>query len=657
MKATQDPTLTGWDNYFVSANSADLVGSFDALVTLGMRPLVIGEDPKTGKIKIPLGNDWGLASIETRRQRLEHYLAEGVPVGIGVQPDGHIVLDIDPPGKDRSKLPQAWKEAASILLGSEDWPSTLTVKTQAGCHVWFKTTDQISEQWANRGKLKLDLPSGGAVEFFTGNNKQIQVACPPSDGKQVAMACPPVTLPHSMEQVILELLNPDPVSFEPKRKTKATTSEMEWYNAKLLRLTENILNAEEGKRHDTYRASCRVMGGYAVSLGLHELKESAYIMLASAHKEAKPEVSDYVLVETFKWGWDHGVNKPLKPPEFAKEPDVLFELSDVGEAANTATIRALMKEREWLWGKPERNLGWFIQRGLHLVEGKEGTGKTRWIMDLVRRWSFNLPWPDGSDMSLDIDSKVLFVASDSHWDQIAMTSEAFGIPDENVIFTGPEADPYNYTSIDEPRTLDLIRHWCSRYKVAMVVIDTLMAASSRPLVDPQEVAKLAGPLRALARDMNVAIVLVGHLNSQGETWGRAMGRTCDNVIRMEADDRDEQSITIKSVKARWNRFELPVIRGRQGECGWEYDAVHSSDGDVRVQTKADAISQSIIAYLRQFASTEPTRSSLVEVMMEKGYAKQTVYRVIKEMTVLGQLAENHKDTFSGHDIIFYSLPT
>jgi hypothetical protein len=533
----------------------------------------------------------------------------------------------------------------------------LTVKTQAGCHVWFKTTDQISEQWANRGKLKLDLPSGGAVEFFPGNNKQIQVACPPSDGKQVAMACPPVTLPHSMEQVILELLNPDPVSFEPKRKTKATTSEMEWYNAKLLRLTENILNAEEGKRHDTYRASCRVMGGYAASLGLHELKESAYIMLASAHKEAKPEVSDYVLVETFKWGWDHGVNKPLRPPEFAKEPDVLFELSDVGEAANTATIRALMKEREWLWGKPERNLGWFIQRGLHLVEGKEGTGKTRWIMDLVRRWSFNLPWPDGSEMGLDIDSKVLFVASDSHWDQIAMTSEAFGIPDENVIFTGPEADPYNYTSIDEPRTLDLIRHWCSRYKVAMVVIDTLMAASSRPLVDPQEVAKLAGPLRALARDMNVAIVLVGHLNSQGETWGRAMGRTCDNVIRMEADDRDEQSITIKSVKARWNRFELPVIRGRQGECGWEYDAVHSSDGDVRVQTKADAISQSIIAYLRQFASTEPTRSSLVEVMMEKGYAKQTVYRVIKEMTVLGQLAENHKDTFSGHDIIFYSLPT
>ncbi|HSG62932.1 MAG TPA: hypothetical protein VLA24_16025, partial [Pseudomonadales bacterium] len=266
-------------------------------------------------------------------------------------------------------------------------------------------------------------------------------------------------------------------------------------------------------------------------------------------------------------------------------------------------------------------------------------------------------WPDGSEMGLDIDSKVLFVASDSHWDQIAMTSEAFGIPDENVIFTGPEADPYNYTSIDEPRTLDLIRHWCSRYKVAMVVIDTLMAASSRPLVDPQEVAKLAGPLRALARDMNVAIVLVGHLNSQGETWGRAMGRTCDNVIRMEADDRDEQSITIKSVKARWNRFELPVIRGRQGECGWEYDAVHSGDGDVRVQTKADAISQSIIAYLRQFASTEPTRSSLVEVMMEKGYAKQTVYRVIKEMTVLGQLAENHKDTFSGHDIIFYSLPS
>ena len=656
MSVTHDPTLARWGIYFQAAEKSDLLGSFDALVNLGMRPLVIGEDPKTGKIKIPLGNDWGLVSCDVRRKRLEQCIAERIPVGIGVQPDNYVVLDIDPPGKDRSKLPQAWKEAASILLGSEDWPNTLTVKTQAGCHVWFKITEKISSEWINRGKLKLDLPSGGAVEFFTGNHKQIQVACPPSEGKQLAMKCEPVELPHSTEQVILDLLRPEQPKQVEKRIGSASSEEIEWYNAKLMRLTENVLNADEGKRHDTYRASCRVMGGYAASLGLEELKESSYTMLASAHKEAKPEVTDYVLVETFRWAWDKGVASPLATPDISPPKAEAFELMDLGEAANTATIRALMKEREWLWGIPERNLGWFIQRGLHLVEGKEGTGKTRWLMDLCRRWSFNLPWPDGSEQNLDTDAKILFVASDSHWDQIAMTSEAFGIPDENVIFTGPEQDPYNYTSIDEPRTLDLIKHWCSRYKVAMVVIDTLMAASSRPLVDPQEVAKIAGPLRAIARDNNVAIVLVGHLNSQGETWGRAMGRTCDNVIRMEADERDEQNISIRSVKARWNRFELPVIKGRQGECGWEYDAVHSADGDIRVQTKADAITQSIMAYMRQFGSTEPTRSTLVEVMMEKGFAKQTVYRVVKEMTVLGQLAENQKETFSGHVITFYSLP-
>lgn len=161
---------------------------------------------------------------------------------------------------------------------------------------------------------------------------------------------------------------------------------------------------------------------------------------------------------------------------------------DWEEAANVATIRSLMKRREWLWGDPATNVGWFISRGLHLVEGKEGTGKTRWILDLVRRWSFNLPWPDGSPNTVDQHSKVLFVAADSHWDQIAMTSEAFGIPDENVIFTGPESAPYDFTSIDDPKTLAHIRHWCTRYKVSMVVIDTLMAASTRPLVDPQEVA-------------------------------------------------------------------------------------------------------------------------------------------------------------------------
>lgn len=166
-----------WDDYFSSSKTGEILKTFDALANIGMRPVPIGECPASGKIKIPMGIGWGKAPINERRERLARCIAEGVPVGVGCQPDGHVVLDIDPPGKDRGKLPTAWKEAASILFGGEDWPDTLIISTQAGCHVWFKISEELSQAWTNRGKLELPLPSGGKVEFFTGNEKQSQVAC------------------------------------------------------------------------------------------------------------------------------------------------------------------------------------------------------------------------------------------------------------------------------------------------------------------------------------------------------------------------------------------------------------------------------------------------------------------------------------------------
>ena len=381
-------------------------------------------------------------------------------------------------------------------------------------------------------------------------------------------------------------------------------------------------------------------------------------MLASAHREAKPEVTDYVLDATFRWAWQRGITTPLTHPMLAHfaepETEPVTNVPDEEiDAADCETILALMKEREWVWGDPVANVGWFVQRGLHLVEGKEGTGKTRWLMDLKRRWGNDLKWPDGSDITMPLDAKMLFVASDSHFDQIAMTAQDFGIDPRSIIFTGPKGDPYSYTSLDDPATIALIRHWCTKYKVGMVVIDTLMAASARPLVDPQEVAKIAQPLRDLARELNVAIVLVGHLNSQGETWGRAMGRQCDNVIRMEADEHDEQKITIRSVKARWNRFALPTIEGRQSETGWEYTTVGSDAGD----KKASGGREGAMAAIREYLSIAGRTSSgdLVAELVERGCAEATVFRTLKFMTGTGELIKITETFASGKTHPFYDL--
>jgi len=315
----QKGTKMTWDKYRSAANAGNLLASFDAMVELGMRPVINGECPKTGKIKVPIGaKEWGNEPIENRRKRLAAYIEQGVPVGIGCQPDGYIVLDIDPPGKNRSNLPTAWKESASLLLGGEDWPRTTIVGTQAGCHVWFKTTPEIAESWQDRGKLELPLPSGGKVEFFTGNKKQIQVACPPSEGKDFKNSESPCEIPQSTASVILEILNPKPIENAVEMPCKltgpATPFVIKWFEDRLHKLTASVMNAAEGDRHDTYRKSVRTIAGYAAGMNLESMASTVYTMLTSAHREAKPEVTNYVLDATFRWAWERGIAQPLIDP-------------------------------------------------------------------------------------------------------------------------------------------------------------------------------------------------------------------------------------------------------------------------------------------------------------------------------------------------------
>jgi hypothetical protein len=647
-----------WPAYFDACNRNDTFAAFEALAAIGVLPVVNGEDKK-GKIKRPMagpGEAWQNITTDQWRERLIGYLQNGVPVGIGCKPVGFLVVDVDPLDKDTRRLPTAWKEAAQFLFGCDDWPSSMVAKTEGGAHVWFVVTDSILVAWQRSGKLKIKLPSGDAIEIFVGvSDAGSQVACAPSEGKRISIPMEPILLPESAEQAILRALTrPEKAKDELSKVIGNASSDYEW--AKTV-LAQGYLDTELAD-YDKWLAV-----GMALS---HKFGEEGAELWEewSARHDKHVDGECGVKVRSFKrtdgdkqirFGTLIQIAKAngAAAPQLSLEPVPMEFFEGMPDASNARDILDLMKERTWLWGNPETNVGWFVKRGLHLVEGKEGTGKTRWLMDLCRRWSNDLKWPDGTSISMDIDSKILFVAADSHWDQVAMCSESFGIDPENVIFTGPKNDPYGFTNLDDPKTIAIIRLWCERYKIGLVVIDTLMAASSRPLVDPQEVAKIASPLRELAREMNVAVVLVGHLNSQGETWGRAMGRTCDHVIRMEAEDHDEQSITIKSVKARWNRFALPVIQGRQGECGWEYSTTGSDSSDDKQVKPRAAAEEAIRKYLTTFGKA--AWGEIQAELQENGHTKSTVNRALKTMVSTMELVTWDEKYPSGKSCSFYQL--
>lgn len=642
-----------WQDYFEACEDNDIFKAFEALADVGVLPVVNGEDDK-GKLKRPMGDQWQRLTTDQWRQKLTGFLQNGVPVGIGAKPVGYLVLDIDPVDKDRNHLAAAWREASQAIFGTDDPPRTLTIRTEAGCHVWFRCPPGLIDQWKGSGKKRIKLPSGSQVELYAGlPGGGYQVACAPSEGKRVSIAVDPVELPEIAFRNILNLTSqPDIQIREPSEAVK-NEGDYEWVKSVLEGgyVDSEVEDYESWLRvgmalYDRFgELGAELWESWSCRSGKHVSNE-CFAKVASFKRQGGNVVRFGSIVSIVRR------NGGPEPPKESAGPDSV-EVSSEAEAADCETILGLMKDREWLWGDLLKNVGWFVKRGLHLVEGKEGTGKTRWLLDLIRRWSMDLRWPDGSQIEVPCESKMLFVAADSHFEQIAQTAVEYGIDPRSIIFTGPKSDPYSYTSIDDPVTIKLIEHWCKKYPVGMVVIDTLMAASMRPLVDPQEVAQIAMPLRKLARELGVAIVLVGHLNSQGETWGRAMGRQCDNVIRMEADAADEQRITIRSVKARWNRFELPVIEGRQSESGWEYSMVGSEVGDTKAATKRERAEAAIRAMIEKFG-----RSSWSEIQTElqdAGHARGTIDLALKAMVKLGELVKINESFPSGKSCTFYDL--
>jgi hypothetical protein len=122
---------------------------------------------------------------------------------------------------------------------------------------------------------------------------------------------------------------------------------------------------------------------------------------------------------------------------------------------------------------------------------------------------------------------------------------------------------------------------------------------------------------------------------------------------MEAEDHDEQSITIKSVKARWNRFALPVIQGRQGECGWEYSTTGSDSSDDKQVKPRAAAEEAIRKYLTTFGKA--AWGEIQAELQENGHTKSTVNRALKTMVSTMELVTWDEKYPSGKSCSFYQL--
>jgi hypothetical protein len=173
----------------------------------------------------------------------------------------------------------------------------------------------------------------------------------------------------------------------------------------------------------------------------------------------------------------------------------------------------------WLWDQ-------YIPLGnLSIIEGDPGVLKSTITLDLVARVTTGRDFPDGSPCGAQ-GGAVLLSAEDSISNTIRPRLEAAGADLEKVIGLETIRDENNEPRpITFPRDVEYLRAAINEVSATVVIIDPLTAFHDKDVnsYSDTNVRTMLAPLKALAEETGVAIVVVRHWKKGGESNAKHKG--------------------------------------------------------------------------------------------------------------------------------------
>lgn len=279
-----------------------------------------------------------------------------------------------------------------------------------------------------------------------------------------------------------------------------------------------------------------------------------------------------------------------------------------------ATVADLIKREasiHWVWPS------WIQQGVLTAIAADPGCGKTRFCADLARRILNGLPWPDGAPHSAPADPKIMWIASDGHWAELATLSQEFGYDPERIILNGTRSNPYAGTSLDSQQDIADLADRIKKNNPYLVFVDTVGGATSRNTTRPEEAKEFFKPLADLANSLNTAIVLVTHLSKEKKSLGRRIEMWARQIIMLDFPDREQENRRKIWVDKTNSRFPKPM-GVTMSDNGNEYDdAPPAAPGEApsgqgtRARGRPSSVSGEVVDWLRAFMLTGPKRVSFV----------------------------------------------
>jgi len=190
---------------------------------------------------------------------------------------------------------------------------------------------------------------------------------------------------------------------------------------------------------------------------------------------------------------------------------------------------------DWLWH------GRLARGKLSVLEGRPDEGKTTLALDLGARVSTGAQMP-GETAQREPAGVVVVTAEDGLADTIRPRLEAAGADLTRCLAARPDESP----SLDADG-LAWLRRACVRVEAALVILDPLVALMPGA-VDAhrdQDVRRMLRPLRALAEELNVAVLAIRHLRkaaapSPKDAGGGSVGiGAAARIVMLAAPDPDD----------------------------------------------------------------------------------------------------------------------
>jgi hypothetical protein len=300
--------------------------------------------------------------------------------------------------------------------------------------------------------------------------------------------------------------------------------------------------------------------------------------------------------------------------------------------ATVADVRSVQSRIGWTWE------GWVPGSRIVGIAAFEGTGKTRFTMDLCRRVCNGLPWPDERAMTLPADTSSLWVCADGQHDELAAIADEFVMPPESVVFPALPGDPFANTSLDESDTWKAIEDAIVAVKPWCLVIDSLTYATTLDLCEQRAIAKLKTPLIHLVQRYQINVILLLHVSKEGHAFGRRIKGITRSLIHLEAPDPDQPTRLRLWVEKTFAKKPLALgVTLRTGGCDYDDSPPVRQDPD-KGGRPADK-REKAAAFIRDALAKQNNQigNNLCLEWEKNGGSSSTFWRAVRSMAADGDL--------------------